>query len=92
MQNIETLEAKVIMVITTLDEKMEILNDNSILVNALTASIFETQIGKSPYVGQIDGEPDHGQKEIDFFAPRLSMVRRLHGGQPSKTILGHDFT
>ena len=39
----------------------------------LTSSVLITKVGKSPDIGQVDGEADHRQEEVDFLSPGLSV-------------------
>ena len=41
-----------------------------------TSSILVAEVRKPPDVGQINGEPDHGKKEVDLFIPSLSFLLR----------------
>lgn len=42
------------------------------------AAILIADVGKAPDVAQVDGEPDHGQKELGLLTPSFTMALR-HG-------------
>lgn len=42
------------------------------------AAILIANVGKPPDVAQVNGEPDHGQKELGLLAPSFTMSLR-HG-------------
>lgn len=55
--------------------EFEILIQIFQLCSLLTAAIFVAQVREAPHVGQIDGEPDHGQQKVHLAGPCFALVR-----------------
>lgn len=49
------------------------------LAKCLTPSIFVAEVGEPPDVGQVHGEADDREKEVDLLAPRLPVLGAVAG-------------